>query len=78
MKMSIITSLLVCSALFAASPSHAADCSSAAQQVVSQTGGQLLSATPATKSGQAVCKITVLVKKGSYQRPKKISVTVPQ
>ncbi len=56
----------------------ATDCSSSASQVVAQTGGQLLSATPATQNGQAVCKVTVLVKSSSGQRPKKMSVTVPQ
>lgn len=54
------------------------DCSSSAQQVVSQTGGELLSAAPATQNGQTVCKITVLVKSSTGQRPKKLSVTVPQ
>lgn len=58
--------------------SAAADCSSSASQVVAQTGGQLLSATPTTQNGQAVCKVTVLVKSSSGQRPKKMSVTVPQ
>lgn len=56
----------------------ATDCSSSASQVVAQTGGQLLSATPTTQNGQAVCKVTVLVKSSSGQRPKKMSVTVPQ
>lgn len=56
----------------------AADCSASASQVVAQTGGQLLSATPTTQNGQAVCKVTVLVKSSSGQRPKKMSVTVPQ
>lgn len=54
------------------------DCSGSAQQVVAQTGGELLSATPTTQNGQAVCKITVLVKSSSGQRPKKMSVAVPQ
>ncbi len=59
-------------------PATAADCMASAQTVISQTGGELLSATPQTKNGQAVCKVTVLVKSGSGQRPKKMSVTVPQ
>jgi hypothetical protein len=59
-------------------PATAADCSASAQTVIAQTGGELLSATPQTKNGQAVCKVTVLVKSGGGQRPKKMSVTVPQ
>lgn len=54
------------------------DCAQSAQQVISQTGGELLSATPSIQNGQSVCKITVLVKSSSGQRPKKLSVTVPQ
>jgi hypothetical protein len=78
MKMSMIASMFLASALFSATPSLAADCSASAQQVVAQTGGQLLSAKAGTKSGQTVCKITVLVKGNAYQRSKKITVTVPQ
>lgn len=55
----------------------AVNCSAPAQQVVRQTGGELLSASPSQKNGQQVCKITVLVKSGNGQRPKKMSVTVP-
>jgi hypothetical protein len=78
MKMSMIASMFLVSALFGASPSLAADCSGSAQQVVAQTGGQLLSAVSGEKSGKKVCTITVLVKGNSSQRPKKMSVTVPQ
>ncbi|WP_343217442.1 hypothetical protein [Hoeflea sp. YIM 152468] len=55
-----------------------ADCSGAANQVVSQTGGQLLSAAAQTKGGQVVCVITVLVPGKGNERPKKVSVSVPQ
>ncbi len=48
------------------------DCSAAAQQVVEQTGGQLLSVQP---SGDT-CIITVLVQ-GNGQRPRKVTVRVP-
>ena len=48
------------------------DCSAAAQQVVEQTGGQLLSVQP---SGDT-CIITVLVQ-GNGQRPRKVTVKVP-
>lgn len=53
------------------------DCSAAAAQVVAQTGGQLLSATPADQGGQPVCKVTVLVPGAGGERPKKVTVTVP-
>jgi hypothetical protein len=48
------------------------DCSAAAQRVVSQTGGQLLSAQP---SGDT-CVITVLVPSDGG-RPRKVTVRVP-
>lgn len=48
------------------------DCSAAAERVVAQTGGQLLSAQP---SGNT-CVITVLVP-GNGGRPRKVTVHVP-
>ena len=60
------------------SGAYANDCTASAQKVVTQTGGELLSASMAKQNGQSVCKITVLVKSSSGQRPKKMSVTVPQ
>jgi hypothetical protein len=56
----------------------AADCSGAANQVVGQTGGQLLSASAQTQGGQVVCVITVLVPGNGNERPKKVTVSVPQ
>lgn len=56
----------------------AADCSGAASQVVGQTGGQLLSASAKTSGGRTVCEITVLVPGNGYERPKKVTVQVPQ
>ncbi|WP_422373324.1 hypothetical protein [Hoeflea sp.] len=56
----------------------AADCSGAAAQVVSQTGGQLLSAASQNQGGQTVCVITVLVPGNGSERPKKVTVSVPQ
>jgi len=56
----------------------AADCSGAANQVMRQTGGQLLSASAKTQGGQTVCVITVLVPGNGYERPKKVTVSVPQ
>lgn len=51
----------------------AGDCSAAAAQVVAQTGGQLLSATP---QGNA-CVVTVLVPGNGNERPRKVTVRVP-
>jgi chemotaxis protein CheY-P-specific phosphatase CheC len=56
----------------------AVDCSAAAAQVVSETGGQLLSASAQTQSGQTVCVITVLVPGSGDERPRKITISVPQ
>ena len=56
----------------------AADCSGAANTVVGQTGGQLLSASATTSGGQTVCVITVLVPGNGNERPKKVTVSVPQ
>jgi hypothetical protein len=55
----------------------ATDCSAAASKVVNQTGGQLLSASASSSNGQAVCVITVLVPGNGYDRPKKVTVSVP-
>lgn len=49
------------------------DCSAAAAQVVSETGGQLLSAQPSGDS----CVITVLVQGNGSERPRKVRVKVP-
>ena len=51
----------------------AGDCSAAAAQVVSQTGGELLSAQP---KGD-VCVVTVLVPGKGNGRPRKVTVRVP-
>lgn len=51
----------------------AADCSAAAAQVISETGGELLSAQP---TGDGKCIITVLIP-GNGGRPKKMTVRVP-
>jgi hypothetical protein len=74
----IINSCLALAALLAlATPAQAADCSAAASRVVSQTGGQLLSATPQQQGGGTVCVITVLVPGHGDERPKKVTVSVP-
>ena len=56
----------------------AVDCSGAANQVVGQTGGQLLSASAKSSGGKTVCVITVLVPGNGNDRPKKVTVSVPQ
>ena len=55
-----------------------ADCGAAAQRVVAETGGQLLSVQPTTQGGQAVCKVTVLVQGSGNERPRKVTETVPE
>jgi hypothetical protein len=81
MTMRSILATVLASAVWLAAgggPSAASgDCSAAAAQVVAQTGGQLLSATPSNQGGQAVCKVTVLVPGAGNERPKKVTVTVP-
>ena len=49
------------------------DCSAAAEQVVAQTGGELLSAQP---KGD-ICVVTVLVPGKGNARPRKVTVRVP-
>ncbi len=51
----------------------AGDCSDAAAQVVSQTGGELLSAQPKGDT----CVVTVLVPGKGNARPRKMTVRVP-
>lgn len=51
----------------------AGDCSAAAEQVVSETGGELLSAQPKGDT----CVVTVLVPGKGNARPRKVTVRVP-
>ena len=51
----------------------AGDCSDAAAQVVSETGGELLSAQPKGDT----CVVTVLVPGKGNARPRKVTVRVP-
>ena len=51
------------------------DCSSAAQQVVDETGGVLLSARPSS-DGQS-CVIIVLIQGTDNERPRKVQRQVP-
>lgn len=50
------------------------DCNAAAQQVVAQTGGQLLSVSPGPNGS---CNVTVLIPGNGNERPRKVTVTVP-
>ncbi|WP_113111160.1 hypothetical protein [Rhizobiales bacterium] len=52
----------------------AGDCGTAANKVLRDTGGQLLSAQPSS-DGQT-CVVTVLVQ-GNGERPRKVTVRVP-
>lgn len=52
----------------------ASDCGDAANKVVRDTGGQLLSAQPSNDG--RTCIVTVLVQ-GSGERPRKVTVRVP-
>lgn len=49
------------------------DCSAAAEQVVADTGGELLSAQPKGDT----CVVTVLVPGKGNARPRKVTVRVP-
>lgn len=51
------------------------DCASAAQQVVDETGGVLLSARPSA-DGQS-CVVTVLIQGSDNERPRKVQRQVP-
>ncbi len=56
----------------------AGDCYAIGQQVAAQKGGQLAAARAATKGGQSVCVIVVLVPGKNGQRPKRQEFVVPQ
>jgi hypothetical protein len=51
-----------------------ANCSAAAQQVVAQTGGQLLSVSPGPNG---TCSVTVLIPGQGNERPRKQTINVP-
>jgi hypothetical protein len=56
----------------------AADCYGIGQQVASQMGGTLRDARAATRGGQAVCVIVVLVPGRDGGRPRRQEIVVPQ
>ncbi len=58
--------------------SVAADCYAVGQQVAAQNGGTLAKASSATRGGQAVCVIVVLVPGKEGERPRRAEIVVPQ
>lgn len=54
------------------------DCYAIGQQVAEQNGGTLAKASSATRGGQAVCVIVVLVPGKDGQRPRRSEIIVPQ
>ncbi|SFP73012.1 hypothetical protein SAMN03159463_04777 [Mesorhizobium sp. NFR06] len=55
----------------------ASDCYAIGQQVAAQNGGTLAKATQATRGGQQVCVIVVLVPGKDGQRPRRSEIVVP-
>ncbi len=55
----------------------ASDCYAIGQQVAEQNGGTLAKASQATRGGQPVCVIVVLVPGKDGQRPRRTEVVVP-
>lgn len=55
----------------------AGDCYAIGQQVAAQNGGTLAKASSATRGGQQVCVIVVLVPGKDGQRPRRSEIVVP-
>ena len=55
----------------------AGDCYAIGQQVAQQNGGTLAKASQATRGGQQVCVIVVLVPGKDGQRPRRSEIVVP-
>ncbi|RWL42680.1 MAG: hypothetical protein EOR60_24310 [Mesorhizobium sp.] len=55
----------------------AGDCYAIGQQVAAQNGGTLAKASQATRGGQQVCVIVVLVPGKDGQRPRRSEIVVP-
>lgn len=56
----------------------AADCYATGQRIAAQQGGTLAAAQAATRGGQQVCVIVVLVPGAEGQRPRRQEIVVPQ
>ncbi|PBB34942.1 MAG: hypothetical protein EOQ55_04915 [Mesorhizobium sp.] len=55
----------------------ASDCYAIGQQIAAQNGGTLAKASQATRGGQQVCVIVVLVPGKEGQRPRRTEIVVP-
>lgn len=55
----------------------AGDCYAIGQQVAAQNGGTLAKASQATRGGQQVCVIVILVPGKDGQRPRRSEIVVP-
>lgn len=55
-----------------------ADCYAVGQEVAAQKGGTLAKASQATRGGQPVCVIVVLVPGKEGERPRRAEIVVPQ
>lgn len=55
-----------------------ADCYAVGQDVAAQKGGTLAKASPATRGGQSVCVVVVLVPGKDGERPRRAEIVVPQ
>lgn len=56
----------------------AADCSGAAAEAASRTGGQVLSVSSRSQGGRTVCVVTLLIPSRDGGRPRKTTMTIPQ
>lgn len=56
----------------------AADCYAVGQEVAAQKGGTLAKASQATRGGQQVCVVVVLVPGKEGERPRRAEIVVPQ
>ena len=55
-----------------------ADCYAVGERVARQAGGTLAAAKPATRGGQAVCVVVVLIPNPDGNRPRRQEIVVPQ
>ena len=63
--------------LLGAGPAAAADCYGIGQQIAAENGGQLANVREASRGGQSVCVIVVLVPGKDGGRPRRQEFTVP-
>lgn len=53
-------------------------CSAAASQAAAQSGGQVLSVSVTQQGGRTICVVTVLVPGRDGDRPRRVTVSIPQ